>query len=98
MENSRRDFIKKTLAGSAMLAAGGILPAFSAKSYNRIAGSNETIRVSMMGVNSRGSALAQTFAEQTNCDVLHVCDVDSRAIDKCRKMLEGVLEGVQTLA
>jgi len=98
MENSRRDFIKKTLAGSAILAVGGVLPAFSAKSYNRIAGANEMIRVSMMGVNSRGGALAQTFAEQTNCDVLHVCDVDSRAIDKCRKMLEGVQQGVQTTA
>jgi len=96
--NSRRDFIKKTLTGSAMIAAGGILPAFSVKSYNRIIGSNEMIRVSMMGVNSRGGALAQTFAEQTNCDVLHICDVDSRAIDKCRRMLEGVQQGIQTKA
>lgn len=98
MENSRRDFIKKSLAGTAMVVAGGILPGFSAKSYGRILGSNETIRVSMMGVNSRGSALAQTFSQQTNCDVLHVCDVDSQAIEKCRKMLEGVQQGVQTTA
>ncbi len=98
MENSRRDFIKKSMAGTAMVVAGGILPGFSAKSYGRILGSNETIRVSMMGVNSRGSALAQTFAQQANCDVLHVCDVDSRAIEKCRKMLEGVQQGVQTTA
>lgn len=82
MENSRRKFIKTTLAGTAMVAAGGILPGFSAGSYSRIMGSNEKIRVSMMGVNSRGSALAQTFASQTNCDVVHVCDVDSRAIEK----------------
>ncbi len=98
MENSRRDFIKKSLAGTAMVVAGGILPGFSAKSYGRILGSNETIRVSMMGVNARGSALAQTFSQQTNCDVLHVCDVDSQAIEKCRKMLEGVQQGVQTTA
>lgn len=90
MENSRRDFVKKTLAGSSIAIAGGILPGFSAGSYNRIMGSNEKIRVSMMGVNSRGYALAQTFAQQTNCDVIHVCDVDSRAIDKCQKMLAGI--------
>ena len=96
MENTRRKFIKTTLAGTAMVAAGGILPGFSSGSYNRILGSNETIRVSMMGVNSRGGALAQTFAGQPNCDVLHVCDVDRRAIEKCRKMLEGVQQGVQT--
>lgn len=95
-KQTRRHFIGNAVTGVAALSLGGILPGFSAKSYNRIAGSNETIRVSMMGVNSRGGALAQTFAEQTNCDVLHVCDVDSRAIDKCRKMLEGVQQGVQT--
>lgn len=98
MENSRRDFIKKTVAGSAMMVAGGVLSGFSAQSYDRIIGSNEKIRVSMMGVNSRGSALAQTFAQQTNCDVVHICDVDSRAIEKCRKMLESVQKGVQTTA
>lgn len=88
MENSRRDFMRKTLTGSALAVAGGILPGFSAVSYNRIMGSNEKIRVSMMGVNSRGSALAQTFSDQSNCDVLHVCDVDTRALEKCRKMLD----------
>ena len=95
---TRRHFLGNAVAGMTVLSIGGILPGFSAKSYNRIAGANETIRVSMMGVNSRGNALAQTFAEQTNCDVLHVCDVDSRAIDKCRKMLEGVQQGIQTKA
>ena len=95
MDNSRRDFIKRTSAGSTLAVAGGILPGFSAVSYNRIMGSNEKIRVSMMGVNSRGSALAQTFAQQTNCDVVHVCDVDSHALDKCGKMLEG-LQKIQT--
>lgn len=74
------------------------MPGFGARSYSRILGSNEKIHVSMMGVNSRGNALAQTFAEQTNCDVIHVCDVDSRAIGKCRKMLEGVQQNVQTSA
>ena len=34
-----------------------------------------------MGVNSRGKALARNFARQKNCEVLHICDVDSRAIE-----------------
>lgn len=97
-KQTRRHFIGNAFTGVAALSLGGILPGFSARSYNQIVGSNKTIRVSMMGVNSRGNALAQTFAEQTNCDVLHVCDVDTRAIDKCRKMLEGVQQGVQTKA
>ena len=73
-----------------MVVAGGILPGFSAGSYGRIWGSNEKIRVSMMGVNSRGNALAQTFAQLPDCDVIHVCDVDSRAIGKCLKTLSGI--------
>ncbi len=63
--------------------AGSILPQFDAKSYTRILGSNNRINVSVMGVNSRGNALAQNFARQDNCNVIHVCDVDSRAIAKC---------------
>jgi len=81
--NSRREFLKKTAAGSAILMAGGILPGFSAESYRRIIGANEKFRISVMGVNSRGNALAQNFAFQKNCDVLHICDVDKLAMEKC---------------
>ena len=85
---SRRSFIKKTTAATAALSVGGILPAFSAKSYGRIIGSNERIRVSVMGVNSRGKALASNFAQQKNCEVVHICDVDSRAIVACQEKLK----------
>lgn len=81
--NSRRDFLKKAATGTAAVTIGGVLPGFSARSYHRIAGSNGMVRVSVMGVNSRGRALAMNFAKQQNCEVRHICDVDSRAIDKC---------------
>ncbi len=81
--NSRRDFIKKSAVISSTLVIGGILPGFSANSYKRIIGANDKIRASVMGVNSRGNALAQNFAFQKQCDVLHICDVDSRATEKC---------------
>ncbi len=81
--NSRRDFIRKSAGVSATIMAGGILPGFSASSYRRIMGANDMLRASVMGVNSRGNALAQNFAFQENCEVIHVCDVDSRAIEKC---------------
>jgi hypothetical protein len=88
MKNTRRDFIKKTAGTSALIAVGGIAPGFTAKSYGRIIGANEKIRVSVGGVNSRGFALAKNFAHQKNCDVIHVCDVDKRAITKCIKGIE----------
>ena len=36
-----------------------------------------------MGVNARGLALAENFADQKNCQVITVSDVDSRAAAKC---------------
>ena len=84
-DNNRRTFLKKSAVGSALLMAGGVLPAFSAKSYSRIIGANNTLNVSVMGVNSRGKSLAQNFARQDNFEVIHICDVDSRAIDSCKE-------------
>jgi len=88
--NSRRDFIKKSAGVSAGLMVGGVLPGFSASSYARIMGANDLLRASVMGVNSRGNALAQNFAFQENCEVIHVCDVDSRAIEKCSANVQKV--------
>lgn len=82
---SRRNFVKKSALA---FVAGSILPHFSAKSYARILGANETINVSVMGVNSRGKALAQNFASQSNSNVIHVCDVDSRAIATCLEAIK----------
>ena len=43
-----------------------------------------------MGVNSRGYAVATNFAAQMNAEVIHVCDVDSRAADKCINAIEKI--------
>jgi predicted dehydrogenase len=83
MKNTRRTFIKKASSGAFALSLGGMLPEFSARSYQNIVGANEKIRVACMGVNSRGLAVGKNFAHQKNCEVLHVCDVDSRAADIC---------------
>ena len=93
MENntkSRRDFIKKSAVGVTAVYSGGILSGFSAQSYKRIIGSNERINLSVMGVNSRGNALARNFSKQDACEVIHICDVDSRAIDKCCTNVEKI--------
>ncbi|GAB3725962.1 Gfo/Idh/MocA family protein [Spirosoma lituiforme] len=88
-DTSRRDFIRKTLAGTAVLSVGGVLPGFSAASYARIPGANEKVRVGIMGVNSRGLALAGNFSLQPNCDVVSISDVDERAARKCLSTVEG---------
>lgn len=83
MYKSRRSFIKKASTSAIAISFGGILPGFSAKSYSKIHGANEKIVVAAMGVNSRGLAVAKNFASQTNCEVLHICDVDSSASKIC---------------
>jgi len=86
--DTRRNFIRKTAIGATALSLGGILPSFSAQSYRRIRGANERVNVAMMGVNARGSALANNFAAQHNCEVTYVCDVDSRAAARCIGQVE----------
>ncbi|MBC9913393.1 Gfo/Idh/MocA family oxidoreductase [Chitinophaga varians] len=83
MKASRRDFLKKTTKGTAAIMLGSMLPGISAASYARIMGANDRVRVGMMGVNSRGLALANNYARQQNCEVVSVSDVDTRAAAKC---------------
>jgi len=83
MNNHRRNFIKNTIKGAAAVAVGGILPSFTSKSYAAIIGANERIKIGVMGVNSRGLALAKSFATQKNAQVISVSDVDTRAADTC---------------
>ena len=79
----RRDFLKTAGTASALLSMGGVLPGFSAASYSRIAGANERLRVSVVGVNGRGSALSPNFARMPGAEVATICDCDQRAITKC---------------
>jgi predicted dehydrogenase len=90
---NRREFLKTTAAGSLGIAIGGTAVGFSAKSYNRIIGANDLIRVATIGVNSRGKSMSGTFAGQKNTEVGTVCDVDERAIPKA---IEAVMEAKQT--
>ena len=87
---TRRDFIRQATVGTVAATVGGILPGFSAKSYASIIGANEKIRVGVIGVNSRGSALAVNFAKQEGCEVTYICDVDSQAIEACIEAVKKV--------
>lgn len=83
----RREFLKKITAASVGVGISGSTFGFSAKSYNRIIGANELVRVATIGVNSRGNTMGGTFASQKNSEVGVVCDVDERAIPKAIKTI-----------
>lgn len=88
MKNNRREFIKKTVTGAAALSIGGVISGFSAKSYAGIMGANERINVGVMGVNSRGMQLARNFTKLPDCEITHISDVDSQAMEKCISSVE----------
>ena len=75
---TRRTFIKKTTAASAALSFAGILPAMSAKSYSRILGSNDRIRIGVIGcggmANHHMRALLD-MQESDNIEIAAVSDV-----------------------
>jgi predicted dehydrogenase len=81
---TRRDFIKQALVGTAALSLEGILPGFSTNNHNGIIGANNKIRIGVIGVNSRGNALAQGFAKEKGCEVTYLCDVDSKVLERCQ--------------
>ena len=90
---TRRQFLKQALSGGAVLALGGMMPGLSAKSYANVPGANDRLRAGAVGVNSRGLALATNFSKQENCVVNHICDVDSRALEKCATEVENFGKG-----
>lgn len=80
-------FNRRTFLGTSTVAAGVALTStnLSAKPSSKPKKRNnalETVRVAIMGVNGRGSALASGFARQEDVEVATICDVDQRALEK----------------
>jgi len=90
MADTRRDFLKKAVAGTVGLTAGSKILGLDTRSYENISGANEVIRVAIMGCNSRGASMAGTFARQKNAEVLYICDVDDLALQKGIKSVKEV--------
>ena len=70
---------RRTMLGGAGAALG---LAMSARSYARIKGANDRLRVAVAGVNGRGQAHIKAFAKLPNVEVTHLVDVDSAVLAK----------------
>ncbi len=77
MDNSRRDFIKKTALVTAGIYMGAV--GFSPKSYGRIRGANDRVQVGIIGFSDRfrGSLLPAflTNNKEFNFDIVSVSDI-----------------------
>ncbi len=75
----RRDFIKKSVLGTAGITIGGM--GFSSKSYASIIGSNERLNLAVIGIRSRGEAHINAICELKKSHNVHVrtlCDADEQ--------------------
>ena len=73
----RRDFLKQTSVLTAGLATLG-----NAGSLRAAETPNERVRVGIIGCNARGMAHIAGYLALPNAEITHVCDVDSRAVEK----------------
>jgi len=76
--SSRRTFIKK----GAVLATALPFVGSAACSVNRVIGANDTINAAVVGLNSRGGALMNTLLNLDKVNVVALCDVDSKVLEK----------------
>ena len=75
---SRREFLGTMAAGAAGVALGP-----TAKSYAQILGANDRVNFAVIGLHGRGYAhLSSIKASESVAHLSHVCDVDSRYLDK----------------
>jgi predicted dehydrogenase len=71
----RRDFVKRSTVAGLGLGMLGVPRIATARS------AADTVNVAVMGVNSRGGWLAQSFAASSGARVAAICDVDRRAVE-----------------
>lgn len=73
----RREFVKQGSAAGLGVGLSGL------RRPGRRRAAADTVSVAVMGVNSRGAVLADSFAGAEGAEVVAICDVDSRAAAKC---------------
>jgi predicted dehydrogenase len=80
----RREFIKKSLLGTAAFTIGRM--GSSAKSYASIIGANDRINVAVVGLRSRGNAHIEEWCflnEKYNVRLAAICDADEQFLPGC---------------
>src|SRR5690606_2327627 len=85
MKASRRKFIKTGMAGTGAYMITPIMW----KSPRSISPA-DTIHVGVIGVNSRGKYLADTYAKLPGFQVNYLCDVDKRALAKSKESVTAI--------
>ena len=75
---SRRSLLKGSVASAAMLGLSG----FTAKSYGQIVGSNEAIRMGVVGFNGRGISHIDAWKSIKGVRLVALCEADEKVMEK----------------
>ncbi len=89
MKTTRRSFLK-----SSAIAAGGL--ALPARSWARVVGANEDLRVAVIGFNGRGKDHIEGFRRLKGVRLVALCDVDKKVLEKEATTLNDAGNPVQT--
>ncbi|MBN1996122.1 Gfo/Idh/MocA family oxidoreductase [candidate division KSB1 bacterium] len=90
---TRRDFLKSSAAASAGMAA-----TLGCAGGSKIIGANDTIRVGVIGVNSKGGQHVEVFHQIPGVRVVALCDVDRDILVKAAQKFADRNETVKTCA
>ena len=84
----RREFIKKSILGTAGIAIGGM--GLSARSYSSIIGSNDRLTLAVIGIRGQGSGHINNWCElagNRNVRLKTICDVDEQYFAEKSKII-----------
>ena len=80
---TRRTFLKSSFMTAAACS-------LSPRSWSQVAGSNEDVRVAVVGVNDRGMSHVDAFKKMQGARLVGLCDVDMNVLDRRARGLEGI--------
>lgn len=85
-KETRREFISKTgiAAASLTIGASGV----SAKSYKRILGANDKVRMGFIGVGNRGTQVMHEFMAEPDCEIAGLSDVYEPYLSRDRSKVD----------
>jgi predicted dehydrogenase len=89
----RRDFIRKIAAGAAVIAVDGARAGLSARSYARVTGANDRIRVAITGLGRRYGQYVEAISDRANnVELIYLCDVMKSQREKAAAVFLKVID------
>ena len=83
-KKTRRDFLADSARG--VVGTGLTL---SAASWNKVLGSNDRVRLGVIGTGNRGSDVMAVFMKEPDVEVVAVCDVYEKVMNQAKEKTEG---------